>query len=131
MLIFSQLFVWILHAVRRRHAGVCSRYAHLEGELPNHNATSGEVQALQCNKEINEELNPFNEDIRRALGAKPDKLAQNMYAISATQGSNVFRLVKDLEDLSDAYEKTIEDMAKFAKRVEEERKSKQIRRKKE
>ena len=53
------------------------------------------------------ELKPFNEEIRAALGRTPDQLAQNMYAIGAVQGSNVFKLVGELENLSEALEKTV------------------------
>ena len=53
------------------------------------------------------ELTPFNDEIRAVLGRTPDKLAQNMYAIGAVQGSSVFKLVGELENLSEALEKTV------------------------
>ena len=67
------------------------------------------------------ELTPYNEEIRAVLGRTPDKLAQNMYAIGAVQGSNVFKLVRELEDLSEAVEKTVAEMAIVAQKLKDER----------
>ena len=99
--------------------------------------TSCRNRILCCEKDISEaddirdidtppsrapEMTAFDREMRRqTMGNRPDKLAETLYAVGTVQGSNVFKLVKDLDDLTLGLERVVQEMEKAAKCVEEER----------
>lgn len=60
-------------------------------------------------------------EMRQTMGLRPDKLADTLYAVSSVQGSNVFKLVKDLDELTEGIEMLVQEMGKVAERAEDER----------
>ena len=63
-----------------------------------------------------ENTNPDN----ISTGSAPkDKLAGNIYATSVVQSSSIFKLVKDLDDLTEASNQAVDDMEKLALKLKE------------
>ena len=60
----------------------------------------------------NEENNIVNDNPTQI---PKDKVAANIAAVGTIQSGNVFKLVKDLEDITNAYEATLTEMEKLRK----------------
>jgi hypothetical protein len=64
-----------------------------------------------------------NDEVRQMMGpaAPADKVAATLFASQSVAGASVFKLVRDLDDLSAALEQSVKDMKDFSERVREER----------
>ena len=64
-----------------------------------------------------------NDEVRQMMGpaAPADKVAATLFASQSVAGASVFKLVRDLDDLSAALEQSVKDMKDFSERVREEK----------
>ena len=60
-----------------------------------------------------------NDEVRQMMGpaAPADKVAATLFASQSVAGASVFKLVRDLDDLSAALEQSVKDMKDFSERV--------------
>jgi hypothetical protein len=87
-----------------------------EGITDTNNSTDASISASSA-----AEMTSFDREMRQSMGHRPDKLAETLFAVGTVQGSNVFKLVKDLDDLTVGLELALAQMKEAAKAAEEER----------